>query len=93
VVTSDETSERAEHGTDAERYELEPRVTGITPFRVLFPIGAILFIAAQILSLPDVLAGRTSHDDDDWVPGDHGVDTRPAGGSVEDPDDVAGRTP
>lgn len=30
---------------DAEpRYALEPRVKGITPFRVLFPIGAILFL-------------------------------------------------
>ena len=33
-------------GTESpgNRYELEPRVTGITPFRVLFPIGAIIFI-------------------------------------------------
>lgn len=27
-----------------DRYELEPRVTGITPFRVLFPIGVIFFV-------------------------------------------------
>lgn len=33
-----------QHLDSGERYALEPRVTGITPFRVLFPIGAVIFI-------------------------------------------------
>lgn len=31
--------------TPTETPDTEPRVSGITPFRVLFPIGAILFVA------------------------------------------------
>ena len=49
-------------------YELEPRVTGITPFRVLFPIGAILFVAFWTWAL--FFADKTAVnkiDDEAWA--------------------------
>jgi hypothetical protein len=64
VVTPDEQLETA-----SDRYGLEPRVKGITPFRVLFPIGAILFISFWTWAL--FFASKTAVnkvDDETWGP-------------------------
>ena len=63
-MTSDDVEQRNTSG----EYRLEPRVTGITPFRVLFPIGAILFVAFWTWAL--FFADKTALnkiDDEAWA--------------------------
>jgi len=46
----------------------------------VIPIGAILFITAQLLSMPDVLSGTGVDDDGDPPPAPSGGDVAPAAG-------------
>jgi hypothetical protein len=65
VVTRDEIDTPVQPGIGAEEHE--PRVTGITPFRVLFPIGLALFVTFWTWAL--FFADKTAVnkiDDESW---------------------------
>ena len=49
----------------------------------VIPIGAILFITAQLLSIPDVLAGGGVEDEGDSSSGTSGRDVAPADGGAD----------